>query len=113
MTHQYAEEAGFGKSPTSIQITGVGAGDRNEFKVQYKALLKRRDGSITEFNPYGVDRITGNAISMNLDKARALFPFAAHKLESPAGPVQMLIGMDHVEDAPREEDRAQGVALYC
>jgi hypothetical protein len=80
--------------------------------VQYKALLKRRDGSIAEFNPYGVDRITGNAISMNLNKAKALFPFAAHKLESPAGPVQMLIGMDHVEDAPREEDRALSVALY-
>jgi hypothetical protein len=60
-----------------------------------------------------VDKITGNATSMNLDKARALFPFAAHELESLAGPVQMLIGMDHMEDAPQEEDRAQGVVLYC
>jgi hypothetical protein len=49
---------------------------------------------------------------MNLDKARALFPFAACKLESPLGPVHMLIGMDHMEDAPQERDRAQGVVLY-
>jgi hypothetical protein len=113
VTHHYAEEAGFGKRPASIQITGVGAGSKNESNVQYKALLRRRNRSIAEFTPYVVDKITGNATSMNLDKARALFPFAARKLESPAGPVQMLIRMDRMEDAPQEEDRAQGVVLYC
>jgi hypothetical protein len=61
---------------------------------------------IAEFTPYGVDKITGDAISMNLDKARALFPPAARKLESPGGPVHMLIGMDHMEDVPQERDRA-------
>ncbi len=80
--------------------------------MQYKALLRRRDGSIAEFKHYGVDRITGNASSMNLNKAKALFPFAAHELESPVGPIQLLIGMDHMDEAPREEDQAQGVALY-
>jgi hypothetical protein len=78
----------------------VGVGNKNESNVQYKALLRRRDGSIAEFTPYGVDRITGNATSMNLDKARTLFPFVACKLESPAGPVHMFIGMDHMEDVP-------------
>jgi hypothetical protein len=112
VTHQHAKEAGFGRRPASIQIRGVGAGSKNQSDVQYKALLRRRDGSIAEFKPYGVDKITGNAISMILDKAKALFPFAAGELESPAGPVQLLIGMDHMEEAPREEDRAQGVVLY-
>jgi hypothetical protein len=112
VTHQYAEEAGFRRRPASIQITGTGAGGKSESNVQYKALLRRRDGSIAEFEPNGVDKITGNAISMNLDKAKALFPFAARELESPAGPVQLLIGMDHMEEALWEEGRAQGVALY-
>ncbi len=112
MTHQYAEEAGFGRRPAAIWITGVGAGGRSESNVQYKALLRRRDGSIAEFKPYGVVRITGNASSLNMNKAKALFPFAAYELESPAGPIQLLIGMDHMEEAPREEDQAQGVALY-
>jgi hypothetical protein len=112
VTHQYAKEAGFRKRYASIQILGVGAGNKNESNVQYKALLRRRDGSIAESTPYGVDKITGDAISMNLDKARALFPFAACKLESPAGPVHMLFGMDHMEDAPQERDRAQGLVLY-
>jgi hypothetical protein len=80
--------------------------------VQYKALLRRRDGSVAEILPYGVDRITGNAASLNLSKAKALFPSVASTLESPAGPIQLLIGMDHMEEAPREEERAQGVALY-
>jgi hypothetical protein len=112
VTHQYAKEAGFGRRPASIQITGVGAGSGGESSVQYKALLRRRDGSIAEITPYGVDKITGNATSLNLGKAKALFPSAASMLESPAGPIQLLIGMDHREEAPREEDRAQGVALY-
>jgi hypothetical protein len=80
--------------------------------VQYKALLRRRDGSIAEILPYGVDKITGNAASLNLSKAKALFPSVASTLESLAGPIQLLIGMDHMEEAPREEERAQGVALY-
>ncbi len=100
VTHQYAEKTGFGRRPASIRITGVGAGGGGESNVQYRALLRRRDGSIAEIKPYGVDKITGNASSMNLSKARALFPFAASELESPAGPIQLLI------------DRAQGVALY-
>ncbi len=112
VTHQYAEKAGFGRRPTSIRITGVGAGGGGESNLQYRALLRRRDGSIAEIKPYGVDKITGNASSLNLSKAKALFPFAAPELESPAGPIQLLIGMDHMEEAPREEDHAQGVALY-
>ncbi len=80
--------------------------------MQYKALLRRRDGSVAEILPYGVDRITGNATSLNLSKAKALFPSVASALESPAGPIQLLIGMDHMEEAPKEEERAQGVALY-
>ncbi len=112
VTHEYAKGAGFGRRPASIRITGVGAGSGGESSVQYKALLMRRDGSIAEIMPYGMDKITGNAISLNISKAKALFPSVASMLESPAGPIQLLIGMDHMEEAPREEDRAQGVALY-
>jgi hypothetical protein len=111
-THEYARGAGLRRRPASIRITGVGAGSGGESCVQYKALLRRRDGSLAEILPYGVDRITGNAASLNLSKAKALFPSVASTLESPAGPIQLLIGMDHMEEAPREEERAQGVALY-
>ncbi len=64
--------------------------------MQYKSLLRRRDGSIAEILPYGVDRITGNVTSLNLNKAEALFPAVASTLESPVGPNQLLIGMDHM-----------------
>jgi hypothetical protein len=112
VTHEYTKGAGFRRRPASIPITGVGAGSGGESSVQYKALLRRRDGSIEEILPYGVDKITGNATSLNLSKAKALFPSVASTLESPAGPIQLLNGMDHMEEAPREEERAQGVALY-
>jgi hypothetical protein len=120
VTHEYAKRARLERRPASIRITGVGAGSKSESNTQYKALLRRRDGSIAEITPYGVDKITGNATSLNICKAKALFLSAASKLESPAGPIQLLpagpiqllVGLDHMEEAPREEDRAQGVALY-
>jgi hypothetical protein len=112
VTHEYARGAGFKRRPASIRITGVGAGSGGESSVQYKALLRRRDGSIAEILPYGVDRITGNAVSLNLSKAKSLFPSVASNLESPAGLIQLLVGMDHMEEAPKEEMRAQGIALY-
>jgi hypothetical protein len=105
VTHEYARGAGFRRRPATIRITGVGAGSGGESIVQYKALLRRRDGSFAEILPYGVDRITGNATSLNLSKAKALFPAVASTLESPAGPIQLLIGMDHMEEAPRDEER--------
>ncbi len=111
VTHEYARGAGFKRQPASIRITGVGAGSGGESSVQYKALLRRRDGSVAEILPYGVDRITGNATSLNLSKAKSLFSSVASSLESPAGPIQLLVGMDHMEEAPKEEVRAQGVAL--
>jgi hypothetical protein len=90
----------------------VGTGNKNKSKVQYRALLRRRDGSIVEFTPYGVERITRDAIRVNLNKAKALFPSAVCRMESPEGPIHMLIGMDHMKDAPRKRDRAEGVVLY-
>ncbi len=85
--------------------------------MQYKALLRRRDGSTAEILPYGVDKITGNAVGLDLGKAKALFPSVADNLEPPTGPIQLLVGLDHMEEAPKEEApkeeaRAQGVALY-
>jgi hypothetical protein len=112
VTHQYAREAGFKGCLAYIRISGVGTGNKNKSKVQYRVLLRKRDGSIAEFTPYGVEWIMGDAIRMNLDKAKALFLSAACKLKSPEGPIHMLIGMDHMRDAPREWDRAEGVVLY-
>jgi hypothetical protein len=69
-------------------------------KVQYRVLLKKKDGGVAEFTPYGVEKITGDAMSIDLDKARSLFPAVAGRLESPDGPVHVLVSMDHMEDAP-------------
>jgi hypothetical protein len=49
VTHEYARGAGFKRRPASIRITGVGAGSGGESNVQYKALLRWRDGSVVSF----------------------------------------------------------------
>jgi hypothetical protein len=47
-----------------------------------------------------------------LDKAKRLFPAVACSLESPEGPIHMLIGMNHIKNAPRKQERGEGVLLY-
>jgi hypothetical protein len=49
---------------------------------------------------------------MDLEEAKILFPSVACKLELPSGPIHMLIGMDHMKNAPREQGREEGVVLY-
>jgi hypothetical protein len=80
--------------------------------VKYKNLLRKRDGCVVEFNLYGVEKITGDAMSIDLGKAKSLFPAAAGSLKSPEGPVHMLVGMDHMKDAPKEQARKGDVVLY-
>jgi hypothetical protein len=89
VTHQYAKEAGFKGHPASIQISGVGTGNKKRSKVQYRVLLKKRDGTIAEFTPYGVDKIIGDAVGMSMSNAENTFPIAAWKLESPCGPIHL------------------------
>jgi predicted aspartyl protease len=49
VTHQYAREAGFKVRPASIRLSGVGTGNKNKSRVQYRVLLRRWDGSLAEF----------------------------------------------------------------
>jgi hypothetical protein len=89
----------------------VGSGNKNRSKVQYRVLLRKRDGGVVEFTPYRVEKITGDAVSIDLDKARCLFPAVADRLVSPDGPIYMHIGVDHMKDSPRELARKEGVVL--
>jgi hypothetical protein len=90
----------------------VRAGSKNRSRVQYRVLLRKRDGGVAEFAPYGVEMIAGDAVEIDLDKAKGLLPAVACSLESLEGPIHMLIGMDHMKNAPREQERAEGVVLY-
>jgi hypothetical protein len=94
------------------EFRGVGTGNKSKSRVKLRVLLRRHDGSLAEFTPYGVEKITGDAVKMDLGKAKALFPAVACKLESPDGPIHMLVGMDRMRNAPGEQGREDGVVLY-
>jgi hypothetical protein len=80
--------------------------------VQYRVLLRKRDGGVAELTPYGVEKINGDAVGIDLGKAKELFLAVACSLESPEGQIHMLMGMDHMNNAPREQERGEGVVLY-
>ncbi len=51
-------------------------------------------------------------MGMSLDKAESTFPVAAWKLESPGRTIHMLVMVDHMRDAPKEQDRERDLDLY-
>jgi hypothetical protein len=59
-----------------------------------------------------VDKITGDAVTMDLSKARKTSPTVARDLESLRGQIDLLIGMDHMDDIPREKERGKNTILY-
>ncbi len=106
------KRAGSKGRPVSIQISGVGVGNKNKSRVQYRVLLKKRDGKVAECTSHGVEKITGDTVGINLEKAKILFPAVTEGMESPEGSIHMLVGMDHLKDAPKEQARQDGIALY-
>jgi hypothetical protein len=50
-----------------------------------KALLRRSDGSVVKLRPFGVDRISGDAASLDLSRAKKTFPTVARDLEAWVG----------------------------
>ncbi len=78
-------------------------------------LLQKIDWSVAEIWSYGVDKITLDAVTMDLSKARKTSPTVARDLESLQslrGRIDLLIGMDHMDDIPREKERGKNPILY-
>jgi hypothetical protein len=51
-------------------------------------------------------------MSLDLLKAKNRFSAVAQDLESPEGPIPLLIGMDNMDDAPKEQERGKNLVLY-
>jgi hypothetical protein len=49
---------------------------------------------------------------MDLSKVKTTFPTVFRDMESLGGPIYLLIGMDHMEDAPREQEKGKNFVLY-
>jgi hypothetical protein len=47
---------------------------QKQIKGAIQSTAKKIDRSLAEFRPYGVDKITGDAASMDLSKAKSTFP---------------------------------------
>jgi hypothetical protein len=76
--------------------------------------MQERQGSKVILPPFRF-REWGQAIKTSQkcksQKSQQLFPAVAGSLESPDGPIHMLVGMDQMKDAPREQARREGIVL--
>jgi hypothetical protein len=56
--------------------------------------------------------VTVGAVSLDISQAQKAFLLVAKKLENLGGPIDILIGMDHMDEALREHKRGSGLGLY-
>jgi hypothetical protein len=69
-------------------------------------------GTVVKFRPYGVDRITGDAVSLYLFRTKKTFSTVVGDIESQDGPIDLLFGINHINDDPKEHERGRGLILY-
>ncbi len=58
-------------------ISGVGSGSKKKSKIQYRALLRKIDRTVVKFRPYDVDKLRGDAVSLNISRTNKAFPAVA------------------------------------
>jgi hypothetical protein len=87
-------------------------GGKKISQIQYRALLRRTDGSLAEFRPQRVDHMTSDATSLDLSRILRLFLKCQSSCKCPQGPIDILIGMDHMCEAPRKHELKGRLVLY-
>jgi hypothetical protein len=87
--------------PLLLQRTGVGPRGKKS-KSRIGCNCSDLMDHCVEFRLYRVDRITSDATCLDLSQAEEAFPKLIRQMENPQGPIDVLIGMDHMCEAPRE-----------
>ncbi len=62
------------------------------------------DESLAEFRQYGMDLITMDVLGLDLSEVKDTFPKVSKLMESPQGPIDVLIGKDRMCEALREHE---------
>lgn len=112
VTFKYAVAAGLKGVDCCFELTGVGENVSLYSTKLYMIPLISRDGNTVEIHAYGIERITADMKPVNLQDVVDVFKLDSDQLNRPVGPVDLLIGISHVDIMPTKSEVSGKLALY-
>ena len=108
----FATAAGLEGVDCCFELTGV-AGMVESFTTKlFIVPLVDRQGSVQEIHAFGIERITSDIKSVNLEKAADIFNITSEQLDRPHGQVQLLVGIGHADLMPTKYSTDGKLVLY-
>ena len=112
VTNNFAREMGLQGVDCCFELTGVG-NKKQVFSTKiYMVPLISTEGNEIAVHAFGIDAITSELSPVNLDPVADAFNITKDKIGRPAGKVDLLIGMNHVEILPVKTEVNKKLALY-
>ena len=95
-----------------LSVIKIGAQSEKIKTNKYKVPLIDKQGHVIEFEAYGIERITSDIESVNIDDIAHLFKnVTKEEIERPSGPVDILIGYEYAAYHPEREQNIGHLVL--
>ena len=97
---EYAERAGLQGVDCQLDLAGVGENRTGYQTKMFLVPLINRSGQVVKINAFGIGSITTDMLPVDMRGAAKLFNVKMQELRRPAGPVDLLVGMNHANVLP-------------
>ena len=112
ITNTKAKQEKLKGSKVELSVIKVGAQSEKIKTIKYKVPLIDNQGHVIEFEAYGIERITSDIESVNIDDIVHLFKnVTKEEIERPSGPVDILIGYEYAAYHPEREQNIGHLVL--
>ena len=112
VSNSFAGDVGLEGVDCGLELTGVGEKTQMYSTKMYIVNLLDKQGEISQIQCFGIDKITQDLLPADVTTAAEVFDKDVELLDRPAGPVHLLIGMNHADILPVKTDVKKRLALY-
>ncbi|XP_068675344.1 uncharacterized protein [Montipora foliosa] len=112
ITNKKAREEKLKGIRAELSIVKVGAKSEKIASEKYRLCLIDKKGQIVEFDVYGIDKITSDIQSINVDGIVQLFKnVSKEEIVRPTGAIDVLIGYEYAGFHPEREQNSERLLL--
>ena len=112
ITNKKAREEKLKGIRVELSIVKVGAKSEKIASEKYRLCLIDKKGQIVEFDVYGIDKITSDIQSINIDGIVQLFKnVSKEEIVHPSGAIDVLIGYEYAGFHPEREQTSEHLLL--
>ena len=112
VTFDFADRIGLQGVGCELELTGVGDKKNVIESKMYKVPLVTSSGEKKMLKAFGMEKITGDLINLDVRQAAKEFGMRSQDVQRPVGAVDLLIGMENADIIPCKIKTSYKLALY-